>query len=115
MKFIRSSFLKFLVLPSLLSYGSFASAAGFVFEENFKNYPDFDPGLRNWQFRGDGGEIIDGSYQFTGVTQKQSEYLDIPDHTIGFVRDFKAGSKIKVNATLTTGPHKFQVFTQEEG
>ena len=115
MKFIRSSFVKFLIVSPLFSYGCLASAAGFVFEDNFKSYPDFDPGLRNWQFRGVGGEIIDGSYQFTGVTQKQSEYLDIPDHTIGFVRDFKAGSKLKVNATLKTGLHKYPVFKPEEG
>lgn len=100
------------LLAVLLIAGALlSSAAEGIFEENFKNYKDYDPGLRNWQFRGVGGEIIDGAYQFTGVTSSSSEYFDInPDYTMALVRDFKAGSRLKVNATVKVGPHKFPVF-----
>ena len=96
---IVNTVLKSLAATVTIAVSVFAFASEGVFEENFKNYPDFDPGLRNWQFRGIGGEIIGGAYQFTGVTQNNSEYLDIaPDYTMGLVRDFKAGSELKTNA-----------------
>jgi len=96
------------------SFASFASEG--VFEDDFKSYPDFDPGIRNWQFRGVCGEIIGGSFQFTGVTEKQSEYWDIgPDYAMGLVRDFLAGPKLKVEAKIKCGPHKFPAFDPGKG
>ena len=112
---IVNTVLKSLAATVTIAVSVFAFASEGVFEENFKNYPDFDPGLRNWQFRGIGGEIIGGAYQFTGVTQNNSEYLDIaPDYTMGLVRDFKAGSELKINAVAKAAPHKFPIFKPGE-
>lgn len=103
--------LKPLVSAAIIAISALSFASECIFEDNFKNYPDFDPGLRNWQFRGIGGEFIGGAYQFTGVTQNSSEYLDIaPDYTMALVRDFKAGSKLRINAVAKSAPHKFPVF-----
>ena len=103
--------LKPLLSAVILAVSAFVFASEGVFEDNFKNYSDFDPGLRNWQFRGIGGEIIGGAYQFTGVTENSSEYLDIaPDYTMALVRDLKAGSKLKINAAAKAAPHKFPIF-----
>ncbi|MFA6103076.1 MAG: hypothetical protein WCV67_07425 [Victivallaceae bacterium] len=108
---IVNTVLKSLAAALTIAGSVCAVASEGIFEENFKSYPDFDPGLRNWQFRGIGGEIIGGAYQFTGVTQNSSEYLDIaPDYTMGLVRDFKAGSKLRINAVAKAAPHKFPVF-----
>lgn len=114
-----------MIFKQLVYTATFAAALGFTllaqgadstFEDNFKSYRDFDPGLRNWQFRGVSGEVIGGVFQFTGVTSKQSEYLDIgPDYTTGLVRDFLAGSKLKIVAVFKAGPHKFPIFEPGKG
>ncbi len=90
-------------------------SAADIYEDNFSSYANFDPGIDNWIFRGIGGEIVDGKYMFTGLTQTQSEYLDIyPDYTMAIVRGWKAGPNLAVKATMKSCPHKYDVFKPED-
>ncbi len=113
---VLQQFLKPFAAGAALCAALLSPASEGVFVDDFKGYPDFDPALRNWQFRGVCGEVIDGSFQFTGVTAKQSEYWDVgPDYAMGLVRDFLAGPKLKLEALLKSGPHKFPAFDPGKG
>ena len=87
-----------------------------VFEDDFKSYPDFAPAIGNWMFRGVGGEVIDGSYMFSGVRLKSSEYFDVhPDYAMGLVRGWPAGPVLDIVAVMKAVPHKYKVFQPEKG
>ena len=102
-------------IVSLLALFAAGTLAAMVIEEDFKQYPDFDPAHRNWEFRGVGGEVRDGGYRFNGTGIQQKEQPDIhPALTMGQLRDYPAGTKLAIEAEFELGRKGFS-FLDKEG
>ena len=103
---------KIVPLLTLFAAGTLAAT---VIEEDFKQYPDFDPAHRNWEFRGVGGEVRDGGYRFNGTGIQQKVEPDVhPALTMGQLRDYPAGTKLAIEAEFELGRKGFS-FLDKEG
>ena len=102
-------------IVSLLALFAAGTLAAMVIEEDFKQYPDFDPAHRNWEFRGVGGEVRDGGYRFNGTGILQQEQPDVhPALTMGQLRDYPAGPKLAIEAEFELGRKGFSFINPEE-
>ena len=91
-------------IVSLLALFAAGTLAAMVIEEDFKQYPDFDPAHRNWEFRGVGGEVRDDGYRFNGTGIQQKVEPDVhPALTMGQLRDYPAGTKLAIEAEFELG------------
>ena len=101
-------------IVSLLALFAAGTLAAMVIEEDFKQYPDFDPAHRNWEFRGVGGEVIDGEYRFNGVSIEEPIQADIrPLLVLGMPRDFPAGPALQLEAEIAVGRRGYSFLPAE--
>ena len=102
---------KIVPLLTLFAAGTLAAT---VVEEDFKQYPDFDPAHRNWEFRGVGGEVRDDGYRFNGTGIQQKVEPDVhPALTMGQLRDYPAGTKLAIEAEFELGRKGFSFLGKE--
>lgn len=93
-----------------------AAAYSVTMEENFGEYPDFDPAHHRWMFRGVGGEVIDGEYRFNGVSIEEPIQPDIrPLLVLGMPRDFPAGPSLRLEAEIAVGRRGYSFLPAKGG
>lgn len=95
--------LRLFLLCTLLGVSVLVSASVNIFEDDFKDYPDYDPAIKNWAFHNIGGEVIGGKFMFNMFIGS----------TKGLVRDFSAGPSVKINAAIKVCSHECEAFNKE--